>query len=43
MKHSGWVPVALSGSAGSRLTSDVPVMNNPLGAASTSSGKRASV
>src|SRR6478609_3686095 len=43
MKHNGCVPVALSGSPSSRWTSDVPVMNRPLGAASTSSGKRASV
>ena len=42
MKHSGWVPVAVS-VVPSRSTSDVPVMNRPLGAASTSSGKRASV
>src|SRR6476619_760974 len=43
MKHNGCVPVAFSGAPASRRTSDVPVMNRPLGAATTSSGKRASV
>jgi hypothetical protein len=42
MKHNGCVPVAVSAPS-TRSTSDVPVMNNPLGAAATSSGNRASV
>ena len=36
MKHSGWVPVAVSPS--SSITG-VAVMNKPLGAAATSTGK----
>ena len=46
MKHSGWVPVAVSGSPSSepsRSTSEVPVMNSPLGARRDQFGESASV